>query len=161
MKHVVHAMLGAFAIALIATFIATTIYVELGGPEELIGTVKSLIVFPGLLLLIPSLAATGVLGTRLAAAPSGEREYPSDARVQKKAVRMRIVAANGVLLLIPCALFLKTWALAQDFGPIFYVVQGLEILAGLTNLTLLMLNMRDGLSLRRGRNAPAVPFAGR
>lgn len=159
MKHVVHALLGAFAMALVATFIATTIYVELFGPAELIGTIKSLIVYPGLLLLIPSLAATGALGMRLAPATRGERKYPLDARVQKKAMRMRIIAANGVLLLIPCALFLKTWALAQDFGATFYIVQGVEIIAGLTNFTLLTLNMRDGLSLRRERNAPATPFA--
>lgn len=73
-------------------------------------------------------------------------------RLQQKTKRMRIVAANGILILIPCALLLKAWAVAGDFGPMFFVVQGVEFVAGLANLTLLGMNMRDGLNLRRERD---------
>ena len=151
MKKVAHAALGGIAIALIVSFISTTVYAELNGSERLIAEVKSLIVFPGLALLIPALASTGALGARLA---KFRREVDQNAamRLQRKMMRMRIIAANGILILIPCAFVLKAWAAAGEFGLTFYLVQGVEIAAGVTNLTLLAMNMRDGLLLRRERD---------
>jgi hypothetical protein len=155
MKKIVHVALGAIAIALIASFISTTLYAELSGSESLIVEVKTLIVFPGLALLIPALASTGALGVRLA---KFRRDVNQDAamRLNRKMTRMRIIAANGILILIPCALVLKAWAVAGDFGLMFYLVQGVEIAAGLTNLTLLAMNMRDGFHLRRERDRGSV-----
>ncbi|MGO9773237.1 MAG: hypothetical protein ACLPSW_27565, partial [Roseiarcus sp.] len=70
--------------------------------------------------------------------------------------RMPFIAANGVLILIPSALFLASKASAGVFDTSFYAVQALELIAGATNLTLLGLNMRDGLRLKgRLRRAPA------
>ncbi|MFO1101858.1 MAG: hypothetical protein U1E20_03015 [Methylocystis sp.] len=154
MKQFAHATLGAIAIALIASFISATLYAELSGSASLISEVKTLIVFPGLALLVPSLASTGALGGRLAKFYNGD--VGAAARLQKKMMRMRVIAANGILILIPCAFFLKAWAIAGDFGLTFYIVQGVEIAAGLTNLTLLVMNMRDGLTLRRERERPRV-----
>jgi hypothetical protein len=59
--------------------------------------------------------------------------------------RMRIIAANGILILISSALFLASKAKAGEFDAVFYAVQALELVAGATNLALLGLNMRDGL----------------
>ena len=67
--------------------------------------------------------------------------------------RMRLIAANGVLILIPAALFLAARAKAGQFDIAFSTVQALELLAGATNLTLLALNMRDGLRMK-GRFRP-------
>ena len=60
---------------------------------------------------------------------------------------MPFIAGNGLLILIPAALFLASKARAGEFDTWFYVVQALELLAGATNITLLGLNMRDGLKL--------------
>ena len=61
---------------------------------------------------------------------------------------MPLIAANGVLVLIPSALFLASEARAAEFDASFYVVQALELAAGATNITLLGLNMRDGLKMK-------------
>ena len=60
---------------------------------------------------------------------------------------MPFIAANGVLILVPCAIFLNRSAVAGTFDTTFYLVQGLEFLAGATNLGLMGLNIRDGLRM--------------
>jgi len=68
---------------------------------------------------------------------------------------MRIIAANGLLVLLPLAIAL--WWLASK-GMVeepFFWLQRLELLAGLVNLALLGMNMRAGLRLRRPRRAVA------
>ena len=62
----------------------------------------------------------------------------------------------GFWVLIPAALFLAHKAKAAEFDTAFYVVQALELVAGATNITLLGLNMRDGLEMKgrlRGQRA--------
>ncbi len=61
---------------------------------------------------------------------------------------MPLIAANGLLILIPSALFLAHKAAAAEFDGAFYAVQALELTAGATNITLLGLNMRDGLKMK-------------
>lgn len=61
---------------------------------------------------------------------------------------MPIIAANGILILIPAALFLASKAQHAEFDGIFYTVQALELAAGATNIGLLSLNMRDGLKMK-------------
>ena len=69
----------------------------------------------------------------------------------RKSRRMKIIAANGILILMPSAFFLALKAQAGAFDTVFYTVQAFEIIAGATNITLLSLNMRDGMALRRRR----------
>ncbi len=61
---------------------------------------------------------------------------------------MPLIAANGVLVLIPSALFLAYKARAGEFDMTFYAVQALELVAGAANITLLGLNIRDGLKMK-------------
>jgi hypothetical protein len=61
---------------------------------------------------------------------------------------MPLIAANGVLVLIPSALFLAFKARAGEFDTSFYAVQALELAAGAANIALLGLNMRDGLKMK-------------
>jgi hypothetical protein len=69
---------------------------------------------------------------------------------------MPLIAANGILILIPSALFLASKARAGEFDTGFYVAQALELAAGGTNIALLGLNMRDGLKMKgRLRRKPA------
>jgi len=67
---------------------------------------------------------------------------------------MRVIAANGVLCLVPCAVAL--WYLAQqgELGPTFYAVQAVELAAGAVNVTLIGLNIQAGrrLAARAGRS---------
>ena len=60
---------------------------------------------------------------------------------------MPFIAANGILVLIPSALFLASKAKAAQFDAAFYLVQAIELAAGAANLALLALNMRDGLKM--------------
>ena len=60
---------------------------------------------------------------------------------------MPLIAANGLLVLVPCALVLNSWASIGNFDSAFYIVQVIELLAGATNLSLMGLNVRDGLRM--------------
>ncbi|CRI66833.1 conserved exported hypothetical protein [Thiocapsa sp. KS1] len=67
--------------------------------------------------------------------------------VERKRRRMAFIAANGLLVLVPSALFLSFKAQAGEFDGAFFGVQALELIAGAVNLVLLGLNLRDGRRL--------------
>jgi hypothetical protein len=134
----IHVAAGMLAMALIATFWLSTIISELSGSEPLIAAVKTAIPW-GFLALIPALAAAAGSGIAMAKANAG--------LIGAKRKRMPIIAANGLLVLIPSALFLAAKARAGAFDAMFYSVQALELIAGAANLWLLGLNARDGLRL--------------
>ncbi|SRR5579871_929548 len=136
----IHPVAGIIATLAIACFWLSTALSELFGSEATVVAVKSAIPW-GFLLLIPMLAAAGGSGIKLA---RGVRT----GLIGTKFKRMPFVAANGLLVLIPSALFLASKAKAGDFDTSFYVVQAIELLAGAVNLALLGLNMRDGLKLK-------------
>ncbi|KAA3640237.1 MAG: hypothetical protein DWP95_09005 [Proteobacteria bacterium] len=136
----IHRLAAITATLSIALFFSATIIIELFGTAEAITIVKSRIVFPGLLILISAIILTGGSGFALSKNRRGRL-------TDQKKKRMPIIAANGVFILIPCAVFLDKWAAAGSFGTAFYLVQSLELLAGAVNLTLMGLNMRDGLRL--------------
>ena len=71
---------------------------------------------------------------------------------------MLFIAGNGVLILIPAALYLSALASRGEFDGIFYSVQAIELIAGAINLTLMSLNIRDGLRLT-GRLNGKLPVA--
>ena len=141
MPKIAHLVAGMLALLCIATFFLCTIVVELFGSHAAVAQVKSLIVTPGLWILIPTLAATGGSGMFLA------RGARRGSLVDGKKKRMAFIAANGLLVLVPCAIFLSHWASAGMFDTTFYGVQALELIAGATNLTLMFRNLRDGLRL--------------
>jgi hypothetical protein len=146
MKRRVHLIAGLLATLTIATFFVSTVLVEVFGSPDLVAEVKSLIVSPGLWILVPAIAATGGTGFAL----SKSRQAPL---VTAKKKRMPFIAGNGLLILIPCAILLDLWASRGIFDARFYLVQALELGAGGTNLVLMGLNMRDGLRLT-GRLGP-------
>lgn len=144
----IHFIAGILALLCIATFLASTILVELFGLPAAVAQLKSLIVTPGLWILVPCLAATGGSGMFLGKSRRGRL-------VANKKRRMPFIAANGILILVPCAIILNRWALAGTFDTTFYAVQALELVAGATNVTLIALNVRDGLLLAGRLRAPA------
>ena len=140
MKNIIHPIAAVIATLCIATFFTSTIIVELFGSNESIATVKNLIVMPGLFILIPAIAITGGTGFALSKDRKGHL-------IENKKKRMPFIGANGLLILLPSAIFLDQWASLGSFGTTFYIVQGLELLAGAINLTLMGMNMRDGLKM--------------
>jgi len=124
----------------IATFWLSTALAELFASEASVVAVKTAIPW-GFLLLIPALATAGGSGLMLA---QGDRS----GLVGAKFKRMPFIAANGLLILIPSALYLASKARVGEFDGGFYAVQALELVAGATNIALLGLNMRDGLKLK-------------
>ena len=147
MKKIIHPIAGGIALATISTFWLSTLLSEVFGGIAVVTTVKTLIPW-GFLILIPALIAAGGSGFQL----SGKMRGPL---VAKKKKRMPFIAANGVLILIPSALYLSFKAQAGAFDTGFYAVQALELIAGATNITLLGLNMRDGFRLTRRRRHSA------
>ena len=136
-----HAGAGATAMFVIASFWGATLIAELFLDHVAVAAVKQAIVY-GLLLLVPCLAVTGGSGFVL-----GKRRQV--ALVRQKQRRMKLIAANGLLVLVPTAFFLNGKAIAAEFDALFYLVQGVELVVGMVQLTLLGLNFRDGLRLRQ------------
>ena len=145
----IHPVAGGLAILTIATFWFSTALSELFGSPATITAVKTAIPW-GFLVLIPALAAAGATGFALS---KGRRV----GLIATKMKRMQFIAANGILVLIPSALFLAAKARAAEFDSAFYLVQALELAAGATNIALLGLNMRDGLKIKgRFRRRPVA-----
>jgi hypothetical protein len=140
MTKIIHPLAGTLAILTIATFWLSTALSELFASQAVVIAVKTAIPW-GFLLLIPALAAAGGSGLVLA---KGRRAGLVGAKLK----RMPLIAANGILVLIPSALFLASKAKAGEFDTGFYAVQALELCAGAANITLLGLNVRDGLKLK-------------
>ena len=140
MLRTMHRLAGLLATLTIAVFFTATLLVELFGSHAAIAGIKHLIVFPGLFILVPAIAATGGTGFALSKTRQGRL-------VAAKLKRMPFIAANGLLVLLPAAIFLDSWAAQGAFDNRFYIVQAVELLAGAANLLLMGLNMRDGLKL--------------
>jgi hypothetical protein len=126
---------------MVATFWLSTALTELFASHSTVTSVKGAIPW-GFLVLIPALMVAGGSGFALA------KGRPRVGLVGAKVKRMPLIAANGILILIPSALFLASKASAGEFDAAFYAVQALELAAGAANIVLLSLNMRDGLRMK-------------
>lgn len=149
MKVIAHAAAGTLALATVVTFWSATVVTELFLGQPAVVAVKYGILL-GMAVLIPALMVTGASGFALAKGRGG-------GLVRRKQRRMPIVAGNGLLVLVPAAVFLHYKAVTGELDSVFYAVQAVELLAGGVNITLLGLNLRDGLRLsgRRSVRAPA------
>lgn len=143
MKAILHAAAGGVALALISLFWSATLVSELFGTAEAVAQVKTGILW-AMAGLIPAMMAAGISGVVLG------KGWRSPA-VTRKMRRMRIIAANGLCILLPSAVFLALRAQTGNLDVWFYAVQALELTAGATNIWLLAQNMKDGISLSRRR----------
>lgn len=142
-----HAAAGASALLIIASFWIATVSTLILGDKNLILMVKIIIAW-SLCGLIPMLILAGASGARLARFMHG----PLIATKQK---RMKIIAFNGVVILVPASIALVPLAMQGQGGPFYWAIEIAELAAGATNVTLLGLNMRDGIRLSR-RRIPAA-----
>jgi hypothetical protein len=132
-------------------FLTATLICELLLKETAVLLVKEAIL-AGICLLIPTMAITGGSGFSLA----GGRHSPA---IDRKRKRMKLIAANGLLILLPLAILLYLRAAAGLFDGLFYTMQALEVLAGSVQLALLARNFRDGRRMTRSkRRATAKTF---
>ncbi|WP_424942253.1 hypothetical protein [Aliiroseovarius crassostreae] len=131
-----HAAAGTIAFLCILTFWSSTLITELFAGHDTVTLVKRFVLY-GLIVLIPAMATVGATGMAL----GKTRKGPIIAVKQK---RMPVIALAGLGVLLPAAFFLDHKAHAGEFDALFYTVQGIELLAGGMNLTLMGLNIRDG-----------------
>ena len=147
MKTRIHAVAGGIGFLMILTFWTSTVISELFAGPDTIAAVKAMIL-KGMILLIPAMAIAGGSGMAM-----GRRRKDALTRAKKR--RMPIIAANGLLILVPAAWFLAGKAAAGAFDTVVYAVQAVELIAGAANLSMMGLNIRDGLrmtgKLRRPR----------
>ncbi|MGB8278309.1 MAG: hypothetical protein WCF20_10330 [Methylovirgula sp.] len=134
-----HPIAGIIATLMILSFWVSTVVAELFGSLATVSAVKQAIPW-GFFILIPALALTGATGFQLAA-------HSSKPEIARKKRRMPFIAANGLFILVPSALYLSMCAAHGAFGRAFYAVQAVELIAGAANLALMALNIRDGLRL--------------
>lgn len=143
----IHPLAGVLALMTILGFWLSTALTGVFGTEAAVILVKTTIPW-GFLLLVPALAAAGGSGAALS---RGRRGGLAD----RKRKRMPLIAANGIVVLIPSALFLAHKAGAGELDGPFHAVQAVELVAGAANIVLLSLNMRDGLRMTgRSRQSP-------
>ncbi len=141
MKRNIHAVAGVLAFLFIAAFWTSTVVSELFLDHSAVTNVKVAITY-AFIAFVPCMAITGATGFAM----GGKSTFPI---LVAKRRRMPIIGANGLLVLIPTAIFLSIKAQAGEFDKWFYTVQLLELLAGATNLFLMGLNIRDGRQISR------------
>jgi len=140
MKTKIHGFFGLVALFCVLSFWTGTVYVEAFGTLSDIAIVK-LSILKGMGVLVPAMMLTGISGFSM------KWKGPM---VERKKWRMKIIAANGMLVLLPSAFFLNSLSQQGIFDSWFYGVQGIELVAGAINISLLGLNAKDGvLSLKR------------
>ena len=135
----VHAIAGGIGFLAVFAFWTSTVISELFAGHETIAAVKQMILY-GMVVLIPALAIAGGSGMAM-----GQKRTDATALAKKK--RMPFIAANGLLILVPSAFYLASKAAAGSFDNWFYGLQVLELIAGATNLTMMGLNIRDGMTM--------------
>ena len=144
MKPKIHAAAGGLAALMIVLFWLGTAYTELLAGAEQIARVKTLILY-GMGVLIPALMVTG--GTGFALGRGWKLPL-----IAVKARRMKLIALNGVVVLLPSAIALAYLARMGRIDGLFYLIQAVELAAGAVNLTLISLNMKAGLGIRNKRS---------
>ncbi|WP_187487995.1 hypothetical protein [Duffyella gerundensis] len=149
MKRQIHAGASLLSALFLATFWTSTLFTELFRSAAAVVEVKQLIAW-ALIVFVPLMLLTAGTGFSMGAG----KHHPL---LKLKRRRTPFIGLNGALILVPSALFLAMRATAGQFDSLFYSVQMLELLAGATNLTLIGLNIRDGLTLSRLHRA--VPVA--
>jgi hypothetical protein len=145
MKSKLHAAAGVLSFLFIATFWSSTVVSELFLSHGEVASVRNAIVY-SFMVFVPCMAITGTTGFAM----GGKSSTPI---LVTKRRRMPFIGLNGLVVLIPAAIFLNIKAQMGEFDAVFYSVQLLELLAGATNLVLMGLNIRDGRRITSQANS--------
>lgn len=139
MKKQIHGVMATLAILTISTFFISTVIAELFGNTDQIIYVKRAIVY-GLFILIPAMGITVGTGHALAKNRKG-------ILIEAKKRRIKFIGINAIIILVPSAFILDHLASLGIFNSLFVIVQVMELIAGATNIGLMVLMARDGLRL--------------
>ena len=142
-KHLLHATAAALSLLFLSTFWVSTVISEVFLSAAAVTMVKQSIAY-ALLAFVPVMMVTAGTGFAI----GGKGRHPL---LISKRKRMPFIAANGLLILVPSAIFLSMRAQAGMFDGVFYAIQAVELVAGAVNLSLIGLNIRDGLRLSHRR----------
>ncbi|MGF1754738.1 hypothetical protein L4C33_14210 [Vibrio makurazakiensis] len=137
----VHRTAAIMATLLIFSFFTSSLLVELFGTLHQVLVVKTAILY-GVGILIVLMALTGITGAKLA---PNVKKGP----IARKKKRMPFVAMNGLLILLPAAIYLQHLASVGQFDVTFYSIQVIELIAGFINLSLMVMNIRDARTLKQ------------
>nr|WP_269809324.1 hypothetical protein [Enterovibrio nigricans] len=64
---------------------------------------------------------------------------------------MKVASMTGFFVMLPSAVYLYFKSSGGEFDAFFWSVQTLELVGGVVNFTMISLNIRDGLSLRKNK----------
>ena len=141
----IHPVAGVLGFCIILSFWISTVLSELFSSPNQILHVKNYILSM-MWILIPMMIIVGTSGFKLGG--TSTNNY-----VLAKRKRMPLIGLNGILVLLPCALFLQQKASLGLFDKSFMFMQGVELLAGGLNIMLMALSIRDGLRFKRRLSA--------
>lgn len=144
----IHGASGAAALLVAASFWSLAVFSEFFAAPDTVVLLRQIILY-ALPLLVLALASAGGSGAQLA----GRSKAP---KILAKMRRMRVAALNGLLVLIPSAIFLGLRARAGDLSGAFGYVQLVELCAGALNIVLLGLNMRAGMAMKARKRLRAA-----
>lgn len=136
-----HRTAGVVALIMLLIFWLSTVGTELMGNFYYIKNTKYFIPY-GFIILIPALIIVGTTGLKLVG-------KTNSFIIRNKQKRMPFIALNGLIILMPCAFYLRYLAIYEQFEISFYIVQIIELIAGAVNITMLTLNIRAGVMLVR------------
>lgn len=134
----IHLIATIVATLTILTFFTLSLIAETNGNDDVIKNVKSFILYalPIMVLAMPILKITG-----------DKLNFRSDdPLIVVKKKRMEFMLINGLCLVV-IAVFLYYRSHFQTIDNVFLLVQITEFGLGLTNLSLIFLNARDGFRL--------------
>ncbi|MBP6562350.1 MAG: hypothetical protein KA214_02615 [Neisseriaceae bacterium] len=136
----IHGIAATLALGLVMLFWTSTVIAEVFLDVAAIVWVKEAIMRYGLVFMVVAVMVTGRSGMVLAR----QRNQPT--RSIKKQ-RMPWIVLNGLLCLLPAAIYLSFKASAGEFDAWFLIVQFLELIMGLVQMTLLGRNFMAGVRL--------------
>jgi hypothetical protein len=137
----VHLVASLAATLSVTVLLTATLLIEPTASDSGVRLLRRAVLL-GLPVLVVFLIAAGVSGRRLA----GGSALPVLRRKQR---RLAVAASAGALALVPCAIALDRLATRGYFGQAFTMLEITESALGAMNLTLLVLNTRDGFRLTR------------
>ncbi|MCV2882184.1 hypothetical protein [Actibacterium sp. XHP0104] len=136
-----HPIAGVIGLLTIMTFWGATVATKIWGNPEATLWVKQAIPW-GFLLLVPALIFAALSGRHLSRGWRGRM-------IERKRRLMPLIAANGVLVLMPLAFYLAAKAGQGAFDPWYHRAQWAELLAGAVNIALLITMARTGRKISR------------
>ncbi|CCG42001.1 hypothetical protein [Magnetospirillum molischianum] len=137
-----HPLAARVTLGLFVLIWGSAVTAGLFADRELLAFIKEVVVW-SLFPLVPIAMITAITGLQLT------RVRPSQISERKRR-RLRLIAAISIVVLLPATLWLDAQAQQDSVdGTLFFIVQGIELAAGLVTLVLMGISVRDGILAKR------------